>query len=132
MAARIIGPGSSFSGVQGSSRITCPVVFTDNSGNRVIQLDEMDNPYSVLCEFQQDLSSGANTITPPITGKAGGVVIIPPSTNTQSITLKGISGDTGIGMAPNGWALIPFPQTAPTTFVVTAGAAITGVRFIYF
>jgi hypothetical protein len=76
-----------------------------------------------------DLSSGANTITPPSSATKG-VTIVPPSSNTQTLTLKGVTGDTGI----------PLSKTDPTslgllsgaaTFVLTAGGAITGMRLIW-
>jgi len=74
-----------------------------------------------------NLSSGANTITPPTGAKA--VTIIPPSANAVTITLKGVTGDTGV----------PLHLTDPTSiglasaaaFVLTAGGALTGIRLIY-
>lgn len=67
------------------------------------------------------LVSGANTITPP-TGVTG-VTFLMPSGNTVVITLKGVSGDTGI----------PLNLTDPTslglnstnTFVLNAASAVT-------
>ena len=43
------------------------------------------------------LAIGANTITPPGRGSVPvAVTIIPPAGNTETITLKGITGDTGV------------------------------------
>lgn len=77
------------------------------------------------------LSSGANTITVP-TGGATVVActIVPPTGNTTSITLKGITGDTGIRIHntdPTSLAI----DSSVTTFVLTAGGTITGVRLYW-
>lgn len=67
------------------------------------------------------LSSGANTITPP-TG-ATGVTILPPAGNTVVITLKGVSGDTGIELSlldPTSLGL-----NSTSTFVLNAASAVT-------
>lgn len=74
-----------------------------------------------------DLSSGPNTITPP-TGTTA-VTIIPPAANTILMTLKGVTGDTGV----------PLHKTDPTSiglnsaaaFCLTAASTITGVRLIW-
>lgn len=78
-----------------------------------------------------DLAAGTNTITPPVAGGTTpqAVTIIPPVGNAQTITLKGVAGDTGV----------PLHKTDPSsfglggtgTFVLTAGAIITGVRLIW-
>ena len=74
-----------------------------------------------------NLSTGANTITVP-TG-AVGVTIIPPANNTQTMLLKKVTGDTGINLALT--APCSLSLDTVTTFVITAGGSITGVRFIY-
>lgn len=73
------------------------------------------------------LSSGANTITVP--SGAVAVTIIPPDNNAQTITLKGVTGDTGIAL--NLTAPCSLSLSSVSTFVLTAGGTITGVRFIY-
>ena len=74
-----------------------------------------------------NLSSGANTITVP-TG-AVGVTIIPPANNTQTMLLKKVTGDTGINLALT--APCSLSLDTVTTFVITAGGTVTGVRFLY-
>src|SRR5712691_11069954 len=71
-----------------------------------------------------NLSSGANTITPPAGAKA--VTIVPPSANAVTITMKGVTGDTGVGLHLTDPTSIGLASTG--TFVLTAGGAITGVR----
>lgn len=74
-----------------------------------------------------NLSSGANTITVP--SGAVAVTIIPPTANAVTMTLKGVSGDTGIALALT--APCSLSLSSVSTFVITAGGTITGVRFIY-
>lgn len=72
------------------------------------------------------LSSGANTITPP--ANATGVSIFMPSGNTVQVTLKGITGDTGVALNLTGWSSIGLQSVS--TFVLTAASAVS-VRLIY-
>ena len=77
------------------------------------------------------LASGANTITPPAGGSTPkACTIIPPASNIITITLKGVTGDTGVSLHltdPSSIAL-----GSPTaTFVLTAGAELAGVRLIW-
>lgn len=73
------------------------------------------------------LSSGANTITVPAGGSTPtGVVILPPTGNVQTLTLKGVTGDTGIALHltdPTSLAL----ASSVTSFVITAGGTVTGL-----
>lgn len=74
-----------------------------------------------------NLSSGANTITVPTSAVA--VTIIPPAGNAVTMTLKGVTGDTGIALALTSPCSVSLASVS--TFVITTGGAITGVRFIY-
>lgn len=77
------------------------------------------------------LASGANTITPPTGGSTPtACTIIPPSTNTDTIILKGVTGDTGVSLHKTDPTSIGL--NSPTgTFVLTAGAQIAGVRLVW-
>ena len=73
-----------------------------------------------------NLSSGANTLTPPTGTKA--CTVIPPSGNTVLLTLKGVTGDTGVVLHltdPSSFGL-----NALTAFCLTAASAVT-VRIIW-
>lgn len=78
------------------------------------------------------LSTGNNTITVPsstgITVK--GATIVPPSDNTQAITLKGVGGDTGIVISSTDPTSIGF-QAAPASFVLNVGGNIAGLRIVW-
>lgn len=73
------------------------------------------------------LASGANTITVPVGATAVAATIQPPTGNTQTIILKGVTGDTGVGLHPTDPSSIALASTV-TTFVLTAGGTITGLR----
>jgi hypothetical protein len=73
------------------------------------------------------LSSGANTITVPAGTKL--VIIIPPTTNTETITAKGVSGDTGFQISKTE----PTPLTWQTgsSFVLTTSGAIAACKVLF-
>mgnify|MGYP001594935536 CR=1 FL=1 len=78
------------------------------------------------------LASGANTITPPTGGSTVvGCMIIPPAANATLITLKGVTGDTGVPIHKTDHTVVGLDSTL-TTFVLTAAAQIIGVRLIWF
>lgn len=78
-----------------------------------------------------DLSSGNNTITVPSAGstQATAVTIIPPSGNAVVLTLKGVSGDTGIAIHKTDPTSLGLNSVS--TFVLNAASAVAGVRLIY-
>ena len=114
------------------------------TSNRTIQLQfEGDVTYSQpffaaeslvapgVIEFKS-LALGANTITPPsVSGVTiKGVTIIPPSGNTTLMTLKGVTGDTGVPLHKTDPTSLGLDTTL-TTFVINAAAVIAGVKFIW-
>lgn len=77
------------------------------------------------------LASGANTITVPTGGTVPkAVTIVPPVGNQDTITLKGISGDTGVILHLTDPSSISLHSTV-TTFILTAADDIEGVRFYW-
>jgi len=74
------------------------------------------------------LAAGANTITVPAGFK--GVTILPPSGNTNLITLKGVTGDTGVPLHLTDPSSIGLDSTE-ATFVLTAAAEIVGLKLIW-
>jgi hypothetical protein len=77
------------------------------------------------------LASGANTITPPSGGSTPkACTIVPPAGNTNTITLKGISGDTGVALHKTDPSVIALDNPSGT-FVLMAGGTITGARLIW-
>jgi hypothetical protein len=77
------------------------------------------------------LASGANTITVPTGGATPkGVIIVPPSGNTQTLTLKGVTGDTGVALHATDPSYVSLAATQ-ANFCLTAGGTVTGIRFIW-
>jgi hypothetical protein len=76
-------------------------------------------------------SAGFNLLTPPTGGSTPkALTIIPPVGNTQSMTLKGVTGDTGVLLHLTDPTTISLGS--PTaTFGITAGGIITGVGLIW-
>lgn len=79
--------------------------------------------------FRQALASGFNTITLPTGFTINGVDVIPPAGNTTSMTLKGVTGDTGIPIHLTAVTRLGLPSGA-TTFGITTGAIMT-VKLAY-
>lgn len=113
-----------------SSR-TIQVEFLGDVNEQAIQ-SALDNTVSPGMSVIQTLALGVNTITAPVVSGliVTGLTIIPPSGNINLITLKGVSGDSGI----------PLHKTDPTSLsldtgfsslVLSAAAAIVGVRLIW-
>ena len=77
------------------------------------------------------LASGFTTITPPAGGSTPkAVTIIPPAGNVITITLKGVTGDTGVLLHPTDPTTIALGS--PTaTFGLTTSAILTGIRLIW-
>lgn len=77
-------------------------------------------------------SSGTFISTTGPTG-AFGVLIEPPTGNLIQLTLKGVTGDTGIPIGANLPSLIPFFNPAVANIIgLTSAAAITGVVTLSF
>jgi len=92
------------------------------------QFDAAANTLSPASNEIKDLASGANTIDVP--SDATGVTLIPPTGNAVAITLKGISGDTGIALHLTNPTFISLGSSV-TSFVLTTGDVIDGFRLIW-
>lgn len=76
------------------------------------------------------LASGANTITPPAGATPVSVTIVPPAGNVITLTLKGVTGDTGIALHLTDPTTIALGS--PTaTFCLTAGSLFTNPTRFY-
>lgn len=76
------------------------------------------------------LTTGTNTITVPAAGTVPtAVTIIPPTGNTNAMTLKGASGDTGVPLHKTVPSSVSLDTTA-SAILVTCAAPIN-VRFIW-
>jgi hypothetical protein len=79
------------------------------------------------------LALGDNTIPLPTGGSTpSGATIIPPTGNTQTLTLKGVGGDTGIRLNKVDPTSISFDAAAlPANFILNAGGVVTGLRVVW-
>lgn len=126
-----IGVGT---GGVGTSTTQLVVSFAlSTSGDALnVQLFNANSP----CAVQSiNLVMGANTINAtvcPALASAGAMIIMPPLNNGQTLTLKGITGDTGIPLSTVSPTLIGLPTSPPSSFVITAGGAITNLQLVFF
>jgi hypothetical protein len=97
---------------EGSSKISLSWLITDGATSSVF-----------------NLASGANTITVP--DKASLVIIVPPVTNIATLILKGVSGDVGIALDANAPTVFSREAGTSTSFVLTAGAAVAGLKVLF-
>jgi hypothetical protein len=74
------------------------------------------------------LATGNTTITPPTGGTTPkSVTIVPPAGNVILITLKGVAGDTGIGLHKTDPTSIAL-DSPTNTFVLTVASDVVGAR----
>lgn len=112
-----------------SARTQIITLTGDVTGSEVINAaSNATSPGSITLH---SLSTGANTITVPTGGSTPtAATIMPPAGNTQTLTLKGITGDTGIALHLTDPTTIALASSV-TTFCLTAGASIVGLRIYW-
>lgn len=95
--------------ISGSWRIFGAVTGL-TSGTRAVDVSVVAPASAVDVSTTVSYAVGFTAITPPAAATAA--LIIPPSANTNAITLKGVTGDTGI----------PISKTQPTLLTLVAGS----------
>lgn len=74
---------------------------------------------------------GFTALTVPLAGTVPtAVTIIPPAVNTNAITLKGVTGDTGIRLHNTDPTTIALDSSV-TTFGLTIATATTNIRLLW-
>lgn len=124
-----IGTGS---GGVGTSTTTLSTVFNIAGNGQAVDLS-LYNAFSPAVVQSLDLASGfnaINTTTCPALARAGGVFLIPPAGNTQTLTLKGVTGDTGIALSLTAPTFLSL-TTSPPNFGITAGGTVTGFKLAF-
>jgi hypothetical protein len=79
------------------------------------------------------LTTNTNTIAVPVSGVTAtrGMTIVPPSANTQALTLKSTTADVGFALSPSEPSSIALGTTAPTNIILNAGGVIDGLRIFW-
>lgn len=97
---------------------------------------ELTNPNSPAVVQAISLISGNNTINStncPAIATAAAVFIIPPPGNGTTISLKGISADTGIPIAFGGApTMLSLANPPLSSFVLTTNSTITNLFLVWF
>ena len=104
--------------------------FTGDVNAPSMNYSAADNATSPGMIEDKVLASGPNTITVPTAAAPKAVTIIPPSGNTVAMLLKGVTGDTGVGLHltdPTSLGL----SSGVTSFCLTCADSLTGIRFIW-
>lgn len=131
MATIFLNTGTNANGV-GTSTVTLAAFFDYLQGPTGESVNfSLFNPQSPCTVQAISLISGANTISAtncPAIATAAGLFILPPPGNGTTLTLKGVTGDTGIPIAFTGApTFISFANPPPTSFVITANSTLTNL-----
>ena len=130
MAVPVITVGIGASGI-GTAICRTVISETENSlpSPNDINLPYISNPNSPQCHDVIDLSIGDNVVF--LTSDAGLLTILPPVGGTGVITLKGVSGDTGISVLATGAPiLLPLPNPPPASIIINSASTRVGVRIL--
>ncbi len=97
-----------------------------------LEFDAASNSQATGSTDVVTLASGANTITvPSVSGYVPkAMTIVPPSGNTVLMTLKGVTGDTGVPLHKTDPTTVGIDTTV-VTFCLTAAGTLAGVRLIW-
>lgn len=132
MATRDLSP--SVYVAPGTAQLAMSIVLSAN-GAQPLPLDLWISNYSPSIDTTYTFAGSAtmvalSTILPSLDANARVIIVVPPRGNTNPLTLKGVTGDTGVPLHPNGVSVIPVPSGGAPTWGITATSAITAVRFI--
>jgi hypothetical protein len=99
------------------------------TGSKDISVGPLENTDAPLATTAQAFSAAtfAAVTFPGLVGSSviKGVIIKPPSTNSGAITLKGVTGDTGIPIHKTEATMIRFDSVTATNFGILTVSAIT-------
>lgn len=109
-------------------QITGTVFGLPEGGTKVLGPLTLVNVTSPAKEDTITLAGGTNTLTLPTGTRL--VLIIPPTGNVTTISLKGLTSDVGVQLDPGVPSLVAVPASL-LTLVLTAQTNIIGVRVLY-
>lgn len=113
-----------------STRIITITYTGEVVGSEIISAEpNASSPASITIH---SLTTNTNTITLPTGGSTvRAATIVPPTGNTQTITLKGTTTDTGLIVSSSNPTSIAFGTTPPTSIILNAGNVIEGLRIFW-
>lgn len=132
MAARDLSPSAYVA--PGTASLALSVILSAHAPTP-IPLDMWISNYSPSIDTTYNFAGSStmvalSTILPSLDANARIIIVVPPAGNTNPMTLKGVTGDTGVPLNPNGIAVLAVPSGGAPTWGITATSAIVGVRFI--
>jgi len=101
------------------------------SGQNPIPIDTWISNFAPIFNETINLVNGFNQINILDQTNSRIFIFVPPRGNAVTITLKGVTGDTGIPLNPNGPLIISLPGNVANVNLTTGGA-IAGCRVIIF
>ena len=109
----------------GVSRTTLGVTFNMGNDDATVIDTQLYNANSVCTVQLLEISgfTAINTTNCPTFATSGGVFIVPPTGNTNTITLKGVSDDQGIPLNKTAPTFVCLPTT-PVAFGIATGGLI--------
>jgi hypothetical protein len=75
------------------------------------------------------LTSGFNGLSVPVGTKL--IVVIPPTDNTATLTVKGVTGDTGFKILMTEPTILTWGGSPGDTLGITASAVVTTLKVLY-
>lgn len=135
VAERNLSPGTA-AVTPGIGKIFFSILMSSVS-DEPLPMDFLENDYSPLADVYYSFAGSATMVTMATiwpgfdTTNTRMVVIIPPRGNTNSVVLKGVTGDTGITLNPNGISVVTLPSSPASTWGLTVATATTGFRFLF-
>lgn len=134
MPSTINLPFGTGTGGVGSSRISLAAAINLRADLADVLNFSLFNANSPCTPQRLNLISGANTIDVtacPALPQSGGVFLVPPAGNIVTLTLKGVTGDTGIALSLTVPTFLPFTSTPPTSFVITTSNTVSGFLLLW-
>lgn len=136
MSTTFLNTGTGANGT-GTSTVTLNAIFNILAAGQAGQAVNYSlfNPESPCTPQSLDLISGANTINAtncPAIATASGVFILPPRGNGTTLTLKGVTGDTGIPIAYTGApTFLSFANPPISSFVIAANSTLADLILVW-
>lgn len=114
------------------SNVIATVILTGDIGLNQ-EFETLANTVSPGQATLIDLPLGDSVIDVPDGGSSVcvGVIIAPPTGNTNTITLKGSTTDTGLVVHPSNPTILGL-ATNQSTITVTVASTVSGMRLVFF